>query len=95
MQRIFLIVYFNPKKDLCNQLQLKQHLFERNGEQQNNSRVCGLDLVTLNIQRGRDHGLPGYTIWRERCGLFRPRTFEQLLGVIDDDSLNNINKIYR
>lgn len=77
------------------QLQLKQHLFERIVEKRSDSRACGLDLVTLNIQRGRDHGLPGYTIWREHCGLFRPRTFEQLAGVIDDDSLNYINNIYR
>ena len=38
----------------------------------------GFDLVSLNIQRGRDHGLPGYNAVRAAFDLPPRRSFEQI-----------------
>ncbi|XP_026075237.1 myeloperoxidase-like [Carassius auratus] len=40
-----------------------------------------LDLASLNMQRSRDHGIPGYNAWRRFCGLSAPKN-EQELGVV-------------
>ncbi|KAK3795780.1 hypothetical protein RRG08_062654, partial [Elysia crispata] len=38
----------------------------------------GLDIVSLNIQRGRDHGLPRYNEWRQECGFSPISTFDDM-----------------
>ncbi|KAM3960851.1 peroxidasin homolog cardinal [Aphomia sociella] len=77
--------------------ELSNHLFENptsNTTQVKTLSPCGLDLVSLNIQRGRDHGLPSYPKWREHCGLSRPKSFSDLEGIFDDLSLSRISNIY-
>lgn len=55
---------------------------------------AGLDLVSLNIQRGRDHGLPTYPEWRIHCGFPAITEWEDMRGVVDDGSLQRMREIY-
>lgn len=58
------------------------------------------DLVALNIQRGRDHGLPSYNEWRRFCKL-QPITEEQFaskgssMGDFDTQTAELFRSLYR
>lgn len=82
--------YFNDE--------LKSKLFQKPNMTQsswNVSQPCGLDLVSLNIQRGRDHGLPSYPTFRKICNLPPVDTWEQMAKAVDPDSLRRMKEIYR
>ncbi|XP_064164290.1 eosinophil peroxidase-like isoform X1 [Anguilla rostrata] len=54
-----------------------------------------LDLGALNMQRGRDHGIPGYNEWRRFCGLSQPKNLAQLARVLKNHSLaKRLLKLY-
>uniref|UniRef100_A0A669FAT1 Myeloid-specific peroxidase n=1 Tax=Oreochromis niloticus TaxID=8128 RepID=A0A669FAT1_ORENI len=46
-----------------------------------------LDLGSLNMQRSRDHGIPGYNAWRRFCGLSQPKNQEELGRVLNNNDL--------
>lgn len=57
-----------------------------------NGNNLGLDAVSLDIQRGRDHGLPGYNYYRRYCRLSAARTFDDFLDYIPTEvSLKNVS----
>ena len=68
--------------------QLTNHLFQA----KNHS--FGMDLVALNIQRGRDHGLPGYNAFRELCGLKRVENFDYFSDYIPEKIVERFKLIF-
>ena len=64
---------------------LRQQLFGAPGS-------GGMDLAALNIQRGRDHGMPTYNQMRQIYGLLPAEEFSDI--TLDPDTLSSLALIY-
>ncbi|KAI6180686.1 ShKT domain-containing protein [Aphelenchoides besseyi] len=47
------------------------------------------DLGSVNIMRGREHGIPSYNKWRKFCGMPHAQSFDELKEQILDSSIRN------
>lgn len=55
----------------------------------------GMDIVALNVQRGRDHMIPGYPAYREHCGLGKADTWREMGDLIPSDIVHRLLHTYR
>ena len=66
------------------------HLFQKNNERQD----FGLDLLAINIQRGRDHGIPSYNAFRKHCGLKPLTSWSEKPSEFEEAIWLNLKKVY-
>ncbi|XP_015785823.1 peroxidase [Tetranychus urticae] len=69
--------------------EVTNHLFEKPGDH------FGADLASINVQRGREVGLPGYNAYREFCGLRKAKGFYDLIGTFDNKTVHRMASIYK
>merc|ERR1712079_747853 len=67
---------------------IRNHLFESSPGR------GGLDLVAVNIQLGRDHGLPGYNKYKEICTGEKAQDFSDLARVMDPENVKQLQSVY-
>ena len=54
----------------------------------------GHDIVTLNVQRGRDHQIQGYTFYKNMCGFGETISWDDLTDLITDEHVHTLTHTY-
>jgi len=57
--------------------------------------MCRNDLISINICRAREHGVPPYNSFRSYYGLPRAETFEDLGATINFEGIRLLKKLYK
>lgn len=72
------------------------HLFYNNEMTNSVSKQMkeALDLISVIIQQGRDHGIPAYTEWRKSCKLKPVDDFSDLQGIMSNTVIQKLASIY-
>ncbi|XP_037943386.1 chorion peroxidase-like [Teleopsis dalmanni] len=68
--------------------EVTNHLFKKEGAR------FGMDLVSFNMQRGREFGLPGYMEFRKFCGLPTSNTWEEMFGSMPNETIVRYESIF-
>lgn len=55
----------------------------------------GMDLISIDIQRGRDQGVPSYLDIRRKCNLTVMTTFDDFAQVIDPANVDLLKSVYK
>ncbi|XP_067144092.1 uncharacterized protein [Centruroides vittatus] len=69
--------------------EVTNHLFE-----DNKVPFSGMDLASLNLQRGRDHGVPPYVHYRRICNMSAVGNFDDLVDNIPIHIINRLKHVY-
>jgi len=54
----------------------------------------GQDLITLDLERGRDFGVPSYNKFRQLCGLSKAKTFNDITDQISKQNVDALARLY-
>lgn len=68
--------------------QVTNHLFQEPAND------YGRDLASINIQRAREHGVPGYPAWRQYCKLPSIKTWTSMLTDISNATVKAYYDLY-
>ncbi|XP_060524726.1 peroxidase isoform X2 [Cylas formicarius] len=68
--------------------EVTNHLFKKVGAR------FGMDLVSFNMQRGREFGIPGYMEFRKFCGLPTSDNWDDMFGTMPNDTVAKYASIF-
>ncbi|KAJ8968839.1 hypothetical protein NQ317_005307 [Molorchus minor] len=54
----------------------------------------GVDLVSFNMQRGREYGLPGFMEFRKFCGLSTSHSFDDMVTAMNNETVRKYASIF-